>query len=148
MSIDDANKALTGTGGRTVKWDAVGNAVKGVVVDADLMQQRDYKTGEPATWPDGNPKMQVVITLQTDSHEDEDDDGIRKVYAKGQMQSELRRAVGRVGLEIGGKLAVKYIGDGDPPARGMNAPKLFKVWYEAPARAAVDIGGGDLVTPF
>lgn len=29
-----------------------------------LVQSRDYETGDPATWPDGNPKMSIVIEVE------------------------------------------------------------------------------------
>jgi len=43
------------------------------------------------------------------------------------------------GLAAGGKLAVKYTGDGEPPKPGFHPPKLFEAKYEAPAAAAVDL---------
>ncbi len=43
----------------------VGTTYTGRVLGpASLVQSRDFESGEPATWPDGNPKMAVVIRLE------------------------------------------------------------------------------------
>jgi hypothetical protein len=43
------------------------------------------------------------------------------------MRSAIAKALGKVKLSeaIGGILAIKYTGDGEPTQRGFNAPKLF-----------------------
>lgn len=56
--FDGADKAPA------VSWKTatVGDVVTINVTDyPKLVQSRDFKTKEPATWPDGNPKMSVVI---------------------------------------------------------------------------------------
>ena len=44
----------------------------------------------------------------------------------------------QAGLVTGGKIAVKYTGDGEPSKPGFNPPKLFEARYEAP-KDSVDL---------
>lgn len=132
MSQQSVDDFLTG-GSRapSAKFPTVGTTIKGVVLGKEMQQQRDIATGEPKTWADGNPQMQAVITLQTDERDAsiEDDDGQRRVFAKGNMVAAIRDAVkdaGKKQLDIGDELAVKYVGDGEAKTRGFSPPKLFK----------------------
>ena len=119
------------------KFDKIGATVKGTVLEVEKRQRRSLD-GDPETWDDGNPKMQWVLTLQTELRDPdiEDDEGKRRIYAK--QPSDLLRAIREAakkggGLKPHGTLAVKYHADGEPPKRGFNAPKLFRAQYEAPA---------------
>jgi len=38
--------------------------IEGTVVEISNPQARDYNTGQPATWPDGNPKRNLMLTLR------------------------------------------------------------------------------------
>jgi len=146
MSIDDAvSDFLTGSGVPSAKFPTIGTTVKGTVEAAEVTDQRDLE-GNVRTWDDGNPRKQVVITLVTDERDPEidDDDGRRKVYAKGQMQVALREALKKAGarLEVGGTLAVKYESDGTASKAGYNAPKIYICQYKAPDKS---IGAEDLL---
>jgi hypothetical protein len=149
MIDDSVNDFLTGGGAPSFKFEKIGDTVRGEIVAAETRQQTDFKTGEPLVWRDGNPRMQLVITLATDLRdpENEADTGERRIFAKGQMLNELRTQLRSQGvrLEVGGKLAVKYSGDGVPTERGLNAPKQFTVQYKAPERSAVAANVDDLL---
>ncbi len=140
MSSDNVNDFLMGGGGAptaTFKDASIGRKYVGKIIASEVTQQTEMKTGEPKFWKDGNPMMQAVITIQTDERnlDIEDDDGQRRLFVKGEMQKAVRDAIkesGAKGLEVGGMLAVAYIGDGEPPERGLNAPKLYKAQYKAP----------------
>ena len=100
-------------------------------------EQRDFATGNPKVFDNGDPMMQVCFTLETEERDpaNEDDDGLRKVYAKGQMLDAVRQAIRKAkhnGSLVGGVLAVKYEGNGEPPRAGFNAPKLYRAQYTAP----------------
>jgi len=79
MSLDEVNDFLMGQGAKSFPFDKVGDQVTGEIVDASKQQQTNMEDGKPAFWDDGNPKMMVVVTLQTDLKDDEDDDGKRTV---------------------------------------------------------------------
>jgi len=144
MSLDVANRQLMGSGKPSISWAnaEVGTTVKGTILDADVTQQTDFKSREPKTWPDGQPMMQVVITLQTELRDPSviDDDGQRRLFVDGKRITEAVRDACRAanvkGLDVGGTLAVKFTGLGEAPGPGLSAPKLFRAEYK-PAPTAV-----------
>jgi len=100
------------------------------------------------------------VTLQTDLRDGgDDDDGIRRIYAKGgnyeaasgkgtSMKDAIRDAVkasGASSLDEGGHLVVAYTGIGKKTNRGFSAPKLFRAQYKAPTSSvdADDLFGDD-----
>src|SRR5688572_20587636 len=80
---NDVNDFLFASGAKSASFENLNDAVEGEIVSAELRQQTDIETGTPLTFPDGKPRMQLVVTLQTKLHESDDDDGLRTVYAKG-----------------------------------------------------------------
>jgi hypothetical protein len=141
MSIDP-NTILMGGGVTSAKFDGIGVSVTGTIADVTASQQTDFTTGEPKSWPNGDPMMQVVVTLATTLRDPDvtDDDGLRKVYVKGKsltaaVRDAVRRA-GAKGLEVGGTLTVTYTGDGVAERKGINPPKLYAADYAQPDRAA------------
>jgi hypothetical protein len=145
--LPDPDDLLMGGGAPTCTFPEIGTTWKGQVVDKRTEQQRDFDSGKPLTWDDGNPRLQVVITLQTDERDPKiaGDDGRRRLFVKGQMLAAIRKAVSDAGaqtVEIGGTLAVQYSGDGEPTRRGMNPPKQYTAAYKPPVAA---VGVGDLL---
>ncbi len=126
-TLDD----LLTAGGRTFKFERPGDTVTGVITSIDVRQARDYDTGKPETWDDGNPKEQIVVTLTTDLRDAtvEDDDGSRTVYIKGwgaQLRA-FREAVKQAGdkPQPGDTFTASYTGDG-PKVDRKNPPKLYE----------------------
>lgn len=151
--MTDINDFLMGGGGKAAKFENVGDSVVGVITDARVTQQTSLEDNTPLTWSDGSPRMQLVVSLATDLRDDGDDDGIRKVYAKGgkyevasgsgtSMKDAIADAVKRSGvktIEEGGKLTIAFTGEGKKTNRAYSAPKLYKAKYEAPvSRVDVD----------
>jgi hypothetical protein len=146
-TLPNPDDLLMGGGAPTCSFPEIGTTWKGEVVDKRTEQQRDFDTGKPLTWDDGNPRLQVVITLQTDERDPKiaGDDGRRRLFVKGQMLSAVRKAVSDAGaptVELGGTLAVQYTGDGEASRRGMNPPKHFVAQYRAPV---AQVAAGDLL---
>lgn len=143
----DPNALLMG-GGKSFSFDTIGSKVSGTITALEAAQQTDMDSGQPATWPDGKPKMQVIVTLDTGLEEEAGDDGSRRIYLKGSKPDTSLGAVrvavkaaGASGLEVGGVLQLAYIGDGEPTKRGYSAPKQYAAKYTPPApvdQAAVD----------
>lgn len=145
MTDIDPNAFLMGSGGRTAKFPEIGAKVSGCVQDTEVKQQTDFDTGAPLFWDDGKPRMELVVTLETDERDDDDDDGIRKLYVKGQMQQAVADAVrkaGQRGLATGGRLAVKFDGEEAPTKKGRSPKKLYVARYEAPVQP-VDVDDHD-----
>ncbi|USC16984.1 hypothetical protein [Rhodococcus sp. 11-3] len=133
----DPDRFLMG-GAKSASFPTVGTVVSGEVISApEIMQQRE-PTGELKTYKDGNPMLQMVVSLQTDERDPEDpeDDGERRLFIKSNMKSAVSAAIKRAGakkLEVGGRLTVKYYADGKQETRGFNPPKLYQAEYVAPA---------------
>ena len=141
-----ADDFLLGGGGASAKFETLGDTITGVIESTEVNQQTDIKDGSPKTWDNGDPIMQLVVTLQTSLREDEDDDGKRKVYVKGSKKAGSRslhdavatavRNSGARGLEVGGTLTVTHDGVEPSKTRGFNDRKLYSATYAAPDKAA------------
>ncbi|MEU4367531.1 hypothetical protein [Micromonospora chersina] len=138
----DANDLLMGGGIKSVNWkkNPIGYTVIGTITETPKVEQMTkFESTELDFWPSGDPKMQIVVTLQTDERDpaNEHDDGKRRLHIPPRMMACVREAIQRVGakgLEIGGRLAVRRIG-----GTGQTGdPFTFAAEYGAPA---VDPGG-------
>jgi hypothetical protein len=145
---DEINDFLKGSSGKAFEFGAIGDTVKGVIVDMKKRQQTDFQTGAPAFWSNGEPRMMLMVTLQTELQDDADDEGLRNVYLRGGNFTALKGkgtaslvavkdAVKRSGkpIEVGGTLTLQFSGEGPAPAKGMNPAKLYVASYQPPAYA-------------
>jgi hypothetical protein len=132
--LDDINDFLAG-GLPGAAFDEIGDEWTGTVISAERVQQTDYDTGVPVTWDDGQPKMMLHIDIATEVRDEEivGDDGSRRLYVRGNLLTAVRQAMraAKVRLEPGCILTVKYVDDGTPPKKGMNAPKLYEATIQA-----------------
>lgn len=137
--MNEANEFLLGGGGApSAKFDRIGVVVRGKILSTEVTDQTEFGTNKVLTWDDGKPRKQLVITLQTDQRDDDmgDDDGKRRIYAKGNMLDAIREAAyDHRGLQVGGELAVKYVANGKPSQKGWNPPKQYKAQYTPPTVA-------------
>ena len=137
---------------KSAKFPQPGAQVEGTILEiGDLIQARKWDPngkGEPDTWPDGQPKMQAAIKLQTDGRdpEDPDDDGVRNLRVQvagarkpGSMLNAINTAVAATGNRepaIGGTLAVRYV-QNDPQSKNPQNPrKMYQARYTPPASGA------------
>lgn len=124
----------------SAKFEAIGDKVVGTVTGFDVSQTRDFKTNDPEFWPDGKPKEQLVITLQTDERDSsiDDDDGLRRVFAKkpGNLLTAIADALteAKAEIAIGGRLAVVFTGQKPHENPKFNPIKEYKAAYEPPAQ--------------
>lgn len=146
---NEINDFLNGGGGRAAKFDNVGDAVEGTITDVRLSQQTSMEDGAPLTWSDGSPRMQLVVTLKTSERVDDNDDGTRRIFAKGgnyeiqtgtgkSMKDAISDALTKAGaktIEEGGTLKVAFTGEGKKTNRGYAAPKLYRASYKGPVSA-------------
>lgn len=143
---DEADQFLTGGGVPSAfgKDDPVGTQVTGTITEKPTVkQQTDLETGKPMTWDNGDPRMQLVVTLQVDGIPvTDEDDGRRRIYVKGSKTPGSRsmhdavasavRAANVKGLEAGGRLTVQYAGNEPSKTRGFNDRKLWAAAYAPP----------------
>lgn len=118
------------TSGTTAKFPTIGTLHKGTITSINERQARKFGTDELDTWPNGDPKLELVIGIL------EDDSETYTLYAKGQMRNAIRNASQRI--EVGGTLAVKYVRDGEAK-KGLNAPKEYVAQYQAPTQTPIDL---------
>ena len=120
------------SGAKSAKFPTVGSKVSGSVVGSELQQQIDFDTQLPKFWPDGNPMLQLVVTIKT-GELNAADDGCRRIFAKGQMLAALKAAVkasGSSGLLNGQGITVTYVSDGEA-RNSLAAPKHYEVTLTA-----------------
>lgn len=137
--MDDALDFILGAAGAPAKFAEVGTTVVGRVLRYEKRQSRDMD-GNLKEWDDGSPQWEIVITLQTDERDGsiEDDDGLRRLFVRGQMIKAIRDALVKASWRkdlVGGRLGVKYTGNGTPTRRGFSPPKLYTAKFEPPAPA-------------
>ena len=112
-------------------------------------QIRDFKSRQPKFFDDGQPQMQVLVTINTGVTDPmvEDDDGRRTVYIKGfglqrhAWLQALHNAGLRKAAEVrpGDRFTATFTGFGEAKP-GMNAPKLFEyvIEHQSPADLAMN----------
>ena len=146
MDQDAVNKAF-GPGANLATpfaFHEPGDSVTGTVVDVVETERTDLE-GNVRRFPNkedgspGNPMMQWVITVQTDLAEDEEDDGLRRLFVYGARTGKgsfgaICTACAEAGaaLEPGGVLSLTYTGVGTPSKRGYNPPKEYEASYTPP----------------
>ena len=111
----------------------VGTTYTGIVLEEpQVVQARDYETGQPAFWPDGNQKKTIVIRLEVDGEE-------RSLWAPipSAMKTAIAEAKGTNLIEKGGILAVRFDSE-VPNAKNprLNPQKIYKARYTPPVKDA------------
>lgn len=148
MADMDPNAFLMSGGAKSAAFKNVGDQVQGTILSVATRQQTE-PSGKLKTYDDGNPMMQLVVTVLTNEHEDEDDDGLRALYVKGQMRAALRAAIlkaGEQGIAEGGEIVVRFSEEEPPKTKGFNPTKVYKVGYRPPART-IEVPADDGAPP-
>lgn len=147
----DANEFLMG-GGKvpSVSWrnKPAGTEVSGIVArPSRVLDQRSVDDGSILYWDEAKtrPKKMICVYLDTGYTDPEtpDHDGVWAWYVKGKSATDaLRNAIrqsGRAGLEVGGAVTVRYVGEGKATNKAFNPPKLFDVTYTPPNDASASL---------
>jgi hypothetical protein len=115
-----------------LKFENVGD-VRSIVVRKVDKKVDTEPDGTPRTWPSGDIKNVFVFTGESDGEP-------ASLWVRGNLVTAIRDAVKKAGLAtvVNSKVTVKFNELGTPPAKGLNAPKLFiaKVEQVAPMAAA------------
>lgn len=151
---NDSYGFLGGTSTPSAKFPDKGAKVKGIITEEPTSSQQTTPEGKLKTWDDGNPMLQLVVTLQTSERdpEIEEDDGLRRLFIKGQMRNAVGKAVkeaGAKGLDVGGSLEVIYTHDGERSNPAFSPPKQYVAVYGLPAAdgGAAFLGTADAEVP-
>lgn len=131
------------------KFEQPGTSISGIIENVTANQIRDFKSRQPKFFDDGQPQMQVLVTINTGITDPmvEDDDGRRTVYIKGfglqrhAWLQALHNAGLRKAAEVrpGDRFTATFTGFGEAKP-GMNAPKLFEyvIEHQSPADLAMN----------
>lgn len=142
---------MGGGGAPGFKFTTIGDTIEGDITDLEEAQIIDPDTNEPQYWPGGQPKMQIIVTLQTDYTAGEgidpekysgEDDGVRRIWIKGHLYTATREAVKTAGcksIDVGGVIKVRFDSIGEKKKVTHSPPKLYKVRYTAPPAASVSM---------
>ncbi len=152
-AFPNANDLLMGAGVASVSWDRVpvGTIVTGTITAEPTVSQQTDMVKKIAKWYDKEetqPMLQIVVQMQTELRDPAkpEDTGLRSLYVKGQMRTavaEAVRASGAPGFQVGGKLTVRFIGEGEASSPAMNPPKHYDAAYvPAPSAASSALMGG------
>jgi hypothetical protein len=125
-----------------LKFDSIGVTHTGVVQSVPReRQQTKFGSQDPDFWPNGDPKMQILVDLKTDQRLDASDTGERTLYvASANMKraiGEAIRAAGASDILPGGTLTVQYVGNDPASANPANPKKMYAATYTAPTSAFV-----------
>lgn len=116
----------------------------GVVEDVTRNPAYDYDPSKPNNrgaqkfWPDGNPVMNVWVTLKTDVRDPnvQGDDGRRVLVLDSKNKLEaVQQAVRESGASFakGGRLDIEWYGNDEANAKNpQNPPKLYRARYQGP----------------
>jgi hypothetical protein len=141
-----------GSSAPSASFEKPGQTHAGTILAAERRQDRDFKTGQPKTWPDGNPVMVYAITIATDADEE------LTIWARGGSYTPARgkgdsmmnaiddavRAAGAKTIDAGGQISVTFSGFGRQDRAGFKPPKLYSATYSPPSSGfAVGEAAGD-----
>lgn len=104
-----------------VKFSTPGQSVA-ILVENVERKNDTAPDGTQKTWPNGDAMHVFVFTGDIDGE-------TMSLWVRGNLVTAMREAVKEAGVKtvVGCELLVTYTGDGEPPKRGMNPPKLFTV---------------------
>ena len=139
MSEFDANAFLSG-GSPAQKFPKEGFKWGATVLSWEMSQKTDLESGELKFWPYGKPQMQLIMTLQGEPTgiryegnayrevQVPDDDGIRRLFISGSMQTAVGKALkdaGNAKLEAGAYLEITRGKDLPPTKKGYSGRHTF-----------------------
>ena len=133
--------------GPAAKFENIGDKIAGRIVSVKREQQREFESGKPLVWDNGDPRLQTVIGLDTA-------DGEVTVYAKGGKVGDIAegegmamenaivaavRSAGADSIDPGAELAIQHTGIAKPTRAGLNGQKLYVAAYKPGAPGSVDV---------
>lgn len=141
----DAQSFLMGSSNPGFSFRTPGDRIVGQIIgEPTVQQQKVFNTNDPAFWPSGDPKIQMLLPVQTSFRNWEGvatpevgrpDTGARTIYVKGKhFEAGLKRAILEAGarfLAVGGWVDITFTGE-DMESKAGSKPKLFAIRYMPP----------------
>lgn len=144
MSLND----LLAGGAKTIKLETVGETITGTIRNIATKQVTSFGSGQPEFWDDGNPKMQIVITI--DAPELPEGEGSFYTKAWGTDKQALAAAVAETGLTAdqalapGNEITITHTELRPHKNPAFNATKIYSFQITPKAPASVNAA---LATP-
>jgi hypothetical protein len=131
--------------GKGVKFQNPGDSVTGTVTRAPFEQQSTkFGSTELDFWPNGDPKMQILVPMQTQLRDDAEDDGERTLYVSSTAQKraigDAITAAGVQDVEVGGTLTITFTGFDPASKNPQNPKKLYAASYLKPSTPLATAG--------
>jgi hypothetical protein len=134
-NLDEFNtEALKPRGGKWIKLSAVGDAVKGELLDIETVNRTDPEGNVVLSRKTGNPRKVIRVRIQTELRDDTEDTGERIFDANESAQDALRDAAKKTPFQIGGTIAIKLV-EAAPTA--MSQAK-YTAAFKAPVAAVAE----------
>lgn len=138
--------------GKSVKFANIGDTITGSVKQLPFeRQQTKFGSQDPDFWPNGDPKMAVVVPLQTSLREDGDDDGERTLWV---TSTSMKKAIGTAiqtarvpDVAVDGQLTVTFIGFDPASKNPQNPKKLYTAAYTPPVSGVAPAAPVQAVAP-
>lgn len=132
--------SLFDSSNKGIKFQNVGDQITGTIAGTPSeRQQTKFGTQDPDFWPNGDPKMQIIVPLKTELREDGQDDGERTLYVASKNMkkaiSDAIRSAGATDILPGGVLTVQYVGNDANSKNPANPAKMYAASYTAPSSA-------------
>ena len=139
------------TSSSSAKFETPGQVVAGQITEiGEPFHATKFGSSEKDSWPSGDPKMKVSVTLKTQERDPADinDEGLRSICMTvsgtegGQLWAikQALRAANVKDLAVGGHLAVRFAGFDPESKNPQNPKKMYQAQYTPPA------GGGAFST--
>lgn len=139
------------TSSTSATFDVPGKVVAGQITEiGEPFHANKFGSSEKDSWPSGDPKMKVSVTLKTQERDpaDPNDEGLRSIYMTvsgtegGQLWAikQALRLANVKDLAVGGHLAVRFAGFDPESKNPQNPKKMYQAQYQPPA------GGGAFST--
>lgn len=119
-----------------LKFAAVGDTHEGRVVNVKRKQDVDFKSKQPLTWPNGDPKYVWLFEVE------QADGEMGTLWVRGNAVKAIREAVKEAGAgsPVGWQLKLQHHALGEVKNRGEDPPKLYRAKITpAVARAAARV---------
>lgn len=113
------------------KDSKIGDSITGMVVEVQTRQHRDPQTNKSGVWENGDPMIQVVVSIQTELHDGADDDGVRSVFIKwwGKQRAAFLEALkdaGQDNLSVGQEFTATLTGTEKNANKALSDTKLYE----------------------
>lgn len=132
-NVDDFMQG--GGGYPLIKINSVGGKLIGDLVEARLVDERDYDTGQVVTWDDGTPRKQLVLDVRVDwaasvdvtTGKDDVREEIGSYYCRYTAYLAMKEAIATADCKVSevGRLAIARTPDGVPRSKKHNPPQQF-----------------------